>query len=331
MRQQADCGEIEVLVIDGGSTDATREIAAEIAATDPRIRILANPERRTPNALNIGLRSARGRFVARMDAHSIYPERYLAQGIERLEAGEVEWVSGPQLPLGRGRWSRRAAIALGSSVGVGGATFRSMPKGEIEVDSGFTGVWRRDLLLELGGWDQGWPVNQDGELAARIRAGGGRIVCLPEMAASYVPRNSPAALRRQYWRYGQYKAKTCRRHPSSMRRSHLLAPSLVLAGLTALGHGRLSRTARFAVLLYGVLIAGFAARAGRDEPVSDRLGVIAVLATMHTAWGAGFLVGCLRFGLPVRAIVHLTGTRRNRASEVRIRSTASRSCGTEDR
>lgn len=302
MLDQTGCGEIEVLVIDGLSTDATREIVDRIAAVDPRVRLLSNPARRTPNALNIGLRAAHGEFVARMDAHCVYPPLYLAYGIERLRAGDVAWVSGPQLPLGRGRWSRRVALALGSPLGVGGAAFRSMPTGEREVDSGFTGVWRRELLLERGGWDEGWPVNQDGELAARIRASGGRIVCLPEMAASYVPRNSLASLRRQYWRYGQYRAKTSKRHPESMRKSHVLPPALLLLFLMALGRGRISRGARLGTFAYLLIVAAATVRDNRAEPVRDQLGTMAALITMHTSWGAGFLFGCARFGVPTEAI-----------------------------
>lgn len=303
MREQRDCGELEVLVIDGGSTDSTVKIATEAHRRDPRIRLLDNPERRTPNALNIGLRAARGKFVARMDAHTIYPDRYLAEGIARLERGDVVWASGPQLAEGAGTWSRRVAAALGTPLGVGGAGFRSLETEEIEVDSGFTGVWRREFLDSLGGWDEGWPINQDGELAARIREMGGRIVCVPGMAAAYVPRNSLASLRRQYWRYGQYKAKTCGRHPHSMRRSHVLAPGLVLVlAMTPVG-GRVGRFARLGTLLYGAAVARAAWRS--SDSIGDRLGVAGVLVTMHTSWGAGFFVGSARFGLPLRALIDL--------------------------
>jgi glycosyltransferase involved in cell wall biosynthesis len=307
MLSQSGCGEIEVLVIDGLSTDATAELAGGIAAADPRVRLLTNPERRTPNALNIGLRAARGEFVARMDAHCMYPPRYLADGIERLRAGGVAWVSGPQIPLGRGTWSRRVALALGSPFGVGGAGFRSMSNEEREVDSGFTGVWRRELLLGHGGWDEDWPVNQDGELAARIRGDGDRIVCLPEMAASYVPRNSLSSLRRQYWRYGQYRAKTSGRHPESMRRSHVLPPALVALALVGLGRGRVSRGARLGLIAYALILVAATARDNRDEALGDKVGVVAALITMHASWGAGFLAGCARFGIPVAAIRRIVG------------------------
>jgi cellulose synthase/poly-beta-1,6-N-acetylglucosamine synthase-like glycosyltransferase len=310
MRAQQVPGDLEILAIDGGSEDSSAEILARVSAEDPRVRVLDNPARRTPNALNIGLRAARGEYVARMDAHTWYPHDYLARGIERLERGDVAWVSGPQLAEGRGRWSRRVALALSTPLGVGGAGFRRATQ-ETEVDSGFTGVWRRDTLVRHGGWDEGWPINQDGELAARVRAAGGRIVCVPEMAAKYVPRDSPRALARQYWRYGQYKAKTVGRHPTSMRRSQVLPPGVVLTAAAAAVPGPQRRLARLGLGVYAVALVGTAARAaaagGRPD---DAATLPLVFATMHLAWGAGFLVGSARFGPPVKAIAHaLAGSR----------------------
>src|SRR5918912_3114917 len=88
MRAQEFDGEIEFLFMDGGSTDSTRAILEELAAADPRIRVLDNPGRTTPHALNVGLAAARGEFVVRMDAHAYYPPRYVAAGVERLARGD---------------------------------------------------------------------------------------------------------------------------------------------------------------------------------------------------------------------------------------------------
>lgn len=305
MRTQVECGEVEFLLIDGGSADATEEIVREAAAEDPRVMLLRNPERRTPNALNIGLHAARGDFVARMDAHTLYPPDYLARGMERLEIGGVAWVSGPQVPRGMGTWSRRIALALGSPIGVGGAGFRSKLKEEIEVDSGFTGVWRRSTLMDLDGWDEDWPINQDGELAGRIREQGGRIVCIPQMTAEYVPRDSIHSLARQYWRYGQYKAKTCRRHPDSLRRSHPLPPGVVIVATVALFDGPLRKVSRAALCFYAATLTAGTIRAAPGESLRDRVGVATALVTMHFAWGSGFLRGCARFGVPIRAFSQL--------------------------
>jgi glycosyltransferase involved in cell wall biosynthesis len=301
--QRLDQG-VEFLFVDGCSDDKTRSILERLGAEDPRIRVIDNPQRAIPFALNIGLDHARGEFVARMDAHTLYPPDYLARGVERLRRGDVEWVSGPQLPHGVGRWSRRIALALTTRLGIGGAAFREATR-EIEVDAGYTGIWRRDTLIRHGGWDQRWPINEDGELAARIREAGGRIVCIPEMAARYVPRNSLRDLARQYFRYGVYRAKTCRAHPESMRRSHVLPPALVLTlAVAALPAGRASRVARTGAAAYLIALAGTAASRLRAAPADACLLPI-VLAVMHLSWGCGFLVGAARFGSPLRAIAML--------------------------
>jgi succinoglycan biosynthesis protein ExoA len=303
MRAQRFDGEVEFLFIDGGSSDRTRAILEQLAREDPRVRVLDNPRRITPVALNVGLDAARGEVVARMDAHTHYPPDYLARGVERLRRGGADHVSGPQLPRGDGTWSRRVALALSTRLGTGGADFRHVSDGEIEVDSGFTGLWLRSTLERYGGWDEGWLNDQDTELAARIRADGGRIVCLPDMAAGYIPRDSLWRLARQYWRYGFYRAKTSGRHPESMRRSHVLAPGLVVAlALALVLPGRLAWPARAAVAAWAAAVAGVSVKELRSAPPGDVASLPLVFAAMHVAWGLGFLFGSLRWGLPLAAL-----------------------------
>src|SRR3954470_21842235 len=230
-RQELDV-EVEFLFIDGRSSDDTKAILEELAVEDPRIRVLDNPDRTTAFALNIGLAASRGRYVARMDGHTSYPSDYLALGVERLQRGDVVWVAGPQMPRGEGVWSKRVAMALETGLAsIGSKRWGDgSSDGEVELDTGvFTGVWPRSVLEEHGGWDSGFPINQDSELAARVLAAGQRIVQLPAMGAGYVPRNSLKSLARQYYRYGLYRGKTARLHANSLRRSHLLGPGLVVA------------------------------------------------------------------------------------------------------
>jgi succinoglycan biosynthesis protein ExoA len=304
MQAQRLDGEVEFLFVDGGSKDATRAILEELATGDPRIRVLDNPRRRTPHALNIGLRHARGEFIVRMDAHTFYPPDYIATAIERLRRGDVAWVSGAQLPRGRGKWSRRVALATTTWLGTGGAPFRNGANREIETDSGFTGAWRRATLEQHGGWDEGWPKNQDGELAARIRKAGARIVCMPELNAYYVPRDSLRGLARQYFSYGRYREKTCRRHPESMRPAHVISPGFALTLMGAGVAPRPVRTiARGGLLAYALAVAVVSTRAASTaERPSDAAGLPAVFVVLHTSWGLGFLSGCLRWGPPLEGI-----------------------------
>ncbi len=121
MQAQRYAGTFELLFADGGSEDRTRAILEELAAEDPRIRVLENPRRGTPSGLNVCLREARGEFVARMDAHTYYADRYLAAGVERLRRGDTDWVSGPAVPRPTGAVSRAVARALSSWLGRGGS------------------------------------------------------------------------------------------------------------------------------------------------------------------------------------------------------------------
>jgi hypothetical protein len=300
-------GTAEFLFIDGGSDDGSQAILVALAAADDRIRVLSNPHRRTPFALNIGLAAARGEYIARMDAHTRYPSDYLRRGRDRLDRGGAISASGPQLAVGAGGWSDRVALALQTPLGTGGAGFRRTTDEEFEVDTGFTGMWRRDTLVEAGGWDEEWLTDQDCELAFRLRATqDGAHICLPAMAAEYLPRDSLGALGRQYWQYGLHKVKTFRRHPAAMRPSHLLPPLVTATVVAAAVAPRaLRRPARAGAAVYAAALGVTAVRAaaGGARP-ADAATLPLVFATMHLAYGAGLFVGMARNGVPTAAVAN---------------------------
>src|SRR4051794_28393603 len=344
VRQEFD-GEIEFLFIDGRSEDRTRAILEELAVDDPRIRVLDNPDRTTAFALNVGLAASRGRFVARMDGHTSYPPRYLADGVERLARGDVVWVAGPQIPRGEGVWSRRVAMALETGLAsIGSKRWGDgSADGEGELDTGvFKGVWPRSVLEQHGGWDSGFPINQDSALAARVLAAGPRILQLPPMGAGYVPRNSlqagapppraPSAETsvahprqgaphrprphprtsspRQSYPYGLHRGKTARLHANSLRRSHLLGPGLVLALAAALVLPRpLRGLARAAVASYFAALVAASVRAALASPerAADAATLPVVFVVMHGSWGTGFIVSSFKHGPPLRALARVAG------------------------
>lgn len=305
--QQCD-GELEFLFMDGNSTDDTRAILEELAAQDPRVRVFDNPAGTVPAALNIGLRAAHGAHVARMDAHSWYPADYVARGIARLARKDgVVQVTGPAIPRAHGRWSRLVSIALTSPLGQGGSAKWSGqvddPDTEVELDTGvFAGVWEREVLDGYGGWDEGWPQNQDAELAARILGDGGRIVCVAGMGAEYAPRDTLGGLWRQYRNFGYYRVKTTLRHPFALRKQHLVSVGLAgTAGAALLPFGWPGRLARRAMGLYGAGLLALSVRARPGTP-RDTGALALVFAVMHLSWGVGFLRGCLDFGPPWDAL-----------------------------
>jgi glycosyltransferase involved in cell wall biosynthesis len=322
-RQELD-GTAEFLFADGGSADETKAQLERLALDDPRIRVLENPRRGVASGLNVCLGAARGRYVARMDGHALYPPAYLQEGIDRLiraqRTGErdITWVSGPQIPEPRGRVGAAIAAALSTRLGqgpsrrwagTGGAT------AEWELDTGvFCGVWRRGDVLALGGWDEAWICNEDSELAARFHDAGQRLICRSAMAARYIPRGSLPAVWRQYRAYGSYRVKTARRHPCSLRRSALLPPLLVLdAAASVASPSRVRRLARSGQLVYAAALLVTAIEAARNEPSTRSAGhnalVPVVVCTMHIANGVGFLEGCVRWGVPWRALWRVAGGR----------------------
>src|SRR5438067_4689226 len=315
MQAQEFDGDVEFLFMDGRSEDGTRAILEGLAAEDPRIRVLDNPGRTTPHALNAGLAAARGEYVARMDAHTYYPPDYIGRGVKRLSRGDVAWVAGPAIPRGEGRWSRRVALALNSGLTtIGSRKWRAESSdgagaAEVELDTGvFAGVWRRETLERHGGWDVGWPINQDSELAARVIAAGERIVLLPEMGAEYVPRDSLRGLAKQYFRYGLYRAKTSRFRPNSMRRSHLMAPAVAGSVLAAVTGPRLvRRPARAALAAYAVALGSTGLRIAQPGRERDAAALPLVLAIMHLSWGFGYLTSWVRYGPPLEALARVIG------------------------
>jgi glycosyltransferase involved in cell wall biosynthesis len=336
MQAQRFDGTVELLFADGRSEDRTREILEELARSDPRIRVFDNPLHNTASGLNVCLREARGEYVARMDAHTIYTDGYLAAGVQRLRRGDTEWVSGPAIPSPTGVVSRAVALALASRMGRGSSRKWSDDLAgarECELDTGvFGGIWRRERLLQAGGWDERWPINQDSEMAARFLERGARLVCLPQMAGYYVPRNSLRSLVRQYYRYGFFRARTFRRHPRSMRRSHLIAPSLAVTLLAAVLAPRAVRfRARIALAGYlAALLATSASSVRRSGQRREGAMLLGVLPAMHLGWGFGTLAGVARFGPPFGALGNLVGRAGRPASEV-VHAPALWSGGDRDR
>jgi cellulose synthase/poly-beta-1,6-N-acetylglucosamine synthase-like glycosyltransferase len=305
MREQDLDGTIELLFIDGGSSDDSLEILRDLQRQDPRIRVLHNPGRTVPRALNIGLRAARGRYVARMDAHTAYEPDYLRRGIERLDRGDVAWVSGPQIPLGDDRWSRRVALVLSTGAGRGASDkWRADAAADDERDeewplttSVFTGVWTRRTLDELGGWDDAQVVNEDSEMAARMLARGQQIVCLASMGSRYRPRGSLRALWQQYRRYGRYRARTFVLHPQSAGPLRVATVGLPPLLALAAAPGPVGRLARVGSVAYLGVVGASVARL--RAPSADRLPLGAALVTMHLSWSLGFSEGLVRY-LPRR-------------------------------
>jgi hypothetical protein len=164
------------------------------------------------------------------------------------------------------------------------------------VDTVYLGVFRRAALNRVGGFDEAQTRNQDYELNWRLREAGGTVYFHPDLRVAYRPRSSLRALWRQYWQYGAWKRVMLRKHPRSLRWRQAAPPALVLGLLlspAALATPWPWISAIVPAAYAAVLTAGAVAEAARRR-AGAVVALPAVLATMHLAWGLGFLLGRAR-------------------------------------
>lgn len=288
-------GDLEVIVVDGGSVDRTRHKVARRASDDSRIRILDNPEQTIPAALNIGLEHARGDFFVRIDAHAVPRPDYVERIVDHLRRGGWAGVGGRKNAVGGDSpWGLAIAAALNSPLGVGGSRYHYSDRVE-EVEHVPFGAYPVALLRELGGWDPRLLVNQDFELDYRVRSRGGRILFDPAIWTDWKCSATVSALARQYSRYGEGKAVVATLHPSSLRLRQVAPPVLVatLAGFTLAAPWRPAPLRRLSGAYLGLHLAGVMA----DHSVlslGTRIRRAVATGVMHLTWGFGFWRGLLR-------------------------------------
>jgi glycosyltransferase involved in cell wall biosynthesis len=271
---------IEILVVDGGSEDAT----AAIAAGFPGVRVVDNPRRSQAAGLNIALREARGDVMIRVDGRTTLDPDYVAQCVSALERSGAALVGGALAPQGTTWVERSVGAALTSTLGAGPARFRRSDAAAAWTDMVYLGAARVDVLRRVGGYDETFATNEDGELLHRLRLDGG-VWFDPALRSRYRPRDSFAGFMRQYFLYGTGRAATVRKYPRSLRLRQLAAPLLVI-GLVLPGRRRV------AAAYAAVVAVSCALQVRRDRRAAAGLAV--ALPVMHLSWGAGFLTGLLR-------------------------------------
>jgi succinoglycan biosynthesis protein ExoA len=234
---------LEVLVLDGMSSDGTREIVRAYSERNPFIRLLDNHGRVVPTGLNIGIHEARGEIIVRMDAHTLYAPDYIRRCVELLRTTGAANVGGLQRSVGTTYLARAIALATATPFGAG--------KTRIIVTATGSSVGWTPSISELGssqpsnrsgGFNEEWVVNQDYELNCRIRAAGGKILLAPDIVCWYRVRDSWKKLAIQYFRYGMWRVKTLRANPDSLQIRQLAAPVFVLGLAGSAVAGLVERT-----------------------------------------------------------------------------------------
>lgn len=282
---------LEVLVIDGGSRDGSRQIVERMAEVHDWIRVIENPARKASAAFNLGVEAAKGDVVCLFSAHGVPHEDFVRRSVDALMGDDVAGVGGQYHHVGTDPVSNAIGLAMVSPFGMASPhRFATQRK---DVDTISHPAYRRRALVDIGPFDETLQRNSDYELNWRLRAAGERLLFDPSIESVYRPRSSLRALGRQFWWYGRWKVRVLERHPASLRARHLVAPAATLAAVLApLGlMGR--RTRPFVVAGAAAYAAVVAVAVRRARPRSHDASPVVLAAcfpVMHGCWGAGFLV-----------------------------------------
>lgn len=277
-----------IVVADGGSTDGSRAIVRRMAAEDKRVLLMDNPERIQSAGINraVATYGANLVWIARIDAHGVYPDHYVSRLMETAQKQAVDAVVVRLETYAAQGFARGVAAAQNSRLGTGGAAHRVGAVGGL-VEHGHHALMRREAFVQAGGYCENMACNEDAELDLRLIANGARIWFEPALIVTYFPRQEPGSLLRQYFRYGAGRATTSRRHRRRLRARQALPLAVAPACALALGAPLVPALALPALGWAGLCQAWGLALAVRERRVASAWAGSAAMI-MHFGWSAGY-------------------------------------------
>lgn len=292
--------DLEVLFVDGMSVDKTREIVAKYAAQYPFIRLIDNPHKIVPYAMNIGIKAAKGDIIIRLDAHAAYEKNYmsvLVNALDKYHADNIGAVCKTDV-LKKTPKSLAIREVLSNKFGVGNSIFRTGIKGVQEVETVPFGCWKKDVFDRYGMYDERLVRNQDIELNKRIIRGGGKIIIIPDTYSTYYARETYKALFKNNFENGRWNILTVyfTKELRSLSVRHFIPLVFVLALVLPLSIGiywsSVVYISLFALLMYLLVFSTVCI----SLMLSKGLNCIYLLGSfiiLHISYGCGSLIGLL--------------------------------------
>lgn len=289
---------LEIIVVDGHSSDGSKEKVFALAQKHGNIFLYENPQRRTPKSLNIGIKNAHGEVIIILGAHTRIDRNFVKLNIHYMREKNVKCTGGTQINTGETFLQRAIGLAMGSRFGIPSAPYRFFKKGRF-VDTVVYAAYHRSLFDQIGYFDEELHISEDAELNWRIRKAGNKIYYSPDIISYYYPRRNLRLLAKQFFNYGILRVNVIKKHPDAVKLMHLIPPSFVFGSFLLLLLGVrwpqcwtiLAFT--WLIYLFYVLIAAF------EVALSHRcfkylLVLPLAFMTMQLAWGMGFLVGIFK-------------------------------------
>jgi glycosyltransferase involved in cell wall biosynthesis len=284
---------VEILVIDGMSNDGTREIIKKYSEEYPFVRMIDNPRRIVPTALNIGIRNSQGEIILRMDAHNNFEKDYISKCVKYLQKYNVDNIGGIwiTLPGADTVMAKAIALALGHPFGVGNAFYRIGSQEPRFVDTVPFGCYRKEIFERVGLFDEDLIRNQDDEMNHRIIKNGGKILLKPDIVSHYFARDRLSKLAKMMFQYGYFKPLAAKKIGGLVTWRQVIPPMFVTALL-------LSQFFWGPLILLGIYMApnlysSFSLSMGKDKRYLFLLPI--VFFVNHISYGAGYLNGLWDF------------------------------------
>lgn len=302
--------ELEIIVVDGDSNDATPQIVKRIAGADPRVRLEINKQKKTPYAFNLGIQASRGEYVCILGAHTAYAPNYIAACLEELKAQGAAGCSGLMLsrPGGDGAQAQLIAWALGHSFGTSTGSMRT--RGAGFADTIPYPLFLKRTLLEVGGYDTSLHRNQDNDLSQRLRARGHKLYITDKTSCNYFVSASVPSLVKYAFKTGAWNIISLKRNRASMGIRHFVPGAFVTALFLSIGAFLFSLDKTgvtrwwlrgpllLLAVLYGVASIAAACQVLLRERSLRALFLPLIFLILHVSYGAGTLSALLSNARP---------------------------------
>ncbi|WP_230281125.1 glycosyltransferase family 2 protein [Croceicoccus sp. Ery15] len=284
----------EIIVVDGGSSDATCDLVRSFARKDERVRLIHNADRLQSSGINLAVAEIDHdtRYFIRADAHSLYPEDFVENLLGAAVTSGAQSVVTRLKAEGQTCFQRAVGMVSNSVIGTGGAIHRVGGDSRF-VDHGHHALFDRHYFATIGGYDESFATNEDAEFDVRLCAAGGKIWFSSDSTITYLPRATPKALATQYFAYGAGRARNLMKHRNGLRLRQLLPPLTVLSVGLCMVLSLFSPWFLVLPVLYMTCVVVATLHIYRKLRARCALAGVVAAPIMHFSWGVGFITAFL--------------------------------------
>ncbi|MBR4267255.1 MAG: glycosyltransferase [Bacteroidales bacterium] len=301
LKQDYPKEDMEIFFIDGMSGDRTVQIVNEYCVKYPFIKLLENPHRVVPYAMNIGIKASKGEVILRLDGHCEYPQNYFSCLVDNLKKYDADNVGGVfiTLPCNETNISYAIAECLKNPFGMGNSLHRIGAKENVKTDSVPFGCFKREVFDKVGLYDEELIRNQDDELNARIIKNGGSIYLIPTLGIKYFVRDKVAKVRKMFYQYGLFKPLVNKKLGQAATVRQFVPPLFVAALICGLALSFFSKIFLWLYLAFLTLYFAIGIFMGiKSAKSTKRASMIFLMPwiffNVHLSYGWGYWVGLFK-------------------------------------